>query len=52
MLYANYARTKQKGHKDIGYSPGCSGHYLVVTFNGVQSVKILNHDAEHQKLIL
>ena len=41
---------KQIGYKDILNSTG-KQNYLVKTFNGVQSIKILNHQAVHLKLI-
>ena len=37
-------------NKDVLYSTGNYSHYLLVTFNGVQSVKILNYYAVHLKL--
>ena len=41
---------KQISNKNMLYSTGNYSHYLVINFNGVQSVKILNHYAIHLKL--
>ena len=38
-------------NKDILCSTGNYSHYLVITFNKVLSVKILNHYAVYLKLI-
>lgn len=44
---------KYKSNEDILYSTEKYSRYLVTTFNGVQSVEMLNHYAEmnHLKLI-
>ena len=52
ILTIKTTKYKYINNKDILYSTGNYRLYLVITFNGVLSVNILNHYAEYLKLIL
>ena len=52
ILISYIKNTHSISNKDILYSTGKYSHYLIITFNGAKSIKILNPFAIPLKLIL